>query len=154
LDSQGHSERRGNGEEYIITDGLIVIDGKANSVFTVPISSMPAWARDGWEVVSASNGQLRFLIGGEHPGVMAIGGDGKIVDAKELSGKMSAIGSRAILVTPEGKISETIDAGRTWQDVEPLPGGADSVPRCMPGGCEVGPWYRLGWGRGQESVTR
>jgi hypothetical protein len=45
-----------------------------------------------------------------------------------------------------GSRLETLDAGATWKPIEP-PKGADILEaQCMPIGCRMGLYFRMGWG--------
>lgn len=128
---------------------LVMLDGKTRSVRAIPTTDLPPWATTAirWQAVTASDGKVRFLLEGGRPGILTIDEAGA-VDVRPLTGRLAAIGARGMLVSPDGNLSETIDAGRTWREVEPPPGGADpSMLRCGEGGCTVGPWRRLGWSR-------
>jgi hypothetical protein len=137
------------------SNDLVIVDHGAGRVRRIPVGSLPAWAAGGidWEALTIESGTLRFLIssGRARPGVIEIGGDDS-VHAQLFDGQFSAVGSRALQLTSEGKLLETLDAGHTFHEVEPPPGG---VPRpavddfgCREAGCILGPWYRAGWGGG------
>jgi hypothetical protein len=119
---------------------------------------MPAWVEDSidWSALTIESGTLRFLISSQHAsGVFEIGADDS-VHAQPLDGHMSvASGSRALQLTADGKLRETLDAGHTFHEVQPPPGGAPrpEVDRlaCRETGCILGPWYRLGWGGGAHT---
>jgi hypothetical protein len=127
---------------------LLFADGRAKIVRAIPRGDISARAMSllGWNAVSVRDGRLVFLLAGTSPGIMTIDPAGKITE-RPLTGNLAAVGKRGLLVSPDGKITETSDAGTTWHDVDPPPGGAalDWVA-CNQGGCTVGPWNRLGWG--------
>ena len=59
-----------------------------------------------------------------------------------------AAGPCALAAGDDGRLWETIDAGRRWVEVEPPPGGVGAgTPRwtCSPVGCAMGSFARLGW---------
>jgi hypothetical protein len=130
------------------TDDLIIVDGRANDVTRIPRAEVPALDPKAlWETsFTVIHGEPHFLFPGERPGVLIRRRDGGL-DARTLTGHMASIGRRALLVTEDGALRETLDGGETFHDVPSPPGGADPTPlECEEGGCLVGPWLRLGWG--------
>ncbi len=107
------------------------------------------WAADGirWDALTVDKGTLRFLIAGSAPGVLEIHAD-DTVRTKRLQGRLAAAGSRAWLVGREGTVQETLDAGKSFHEIVPPPGGAPQkgLARCVATGCTLGPWHRVGWG--------
>jgi len=74
-----------------------------------------------------------------------VGLDGKFVTTCT-QGTVSAVGRLGLLQKGPGEIYETLDAGSSWRRLD-LPTGFDgSVFGCSPIGCDLGPYYRLGWG--------
>ncbi len=129
---------------------LIVIDGHAKKVRRIAKSAIPAWASHGirWDALSIHEGVLRFLIeGDESTGVLELRPNDEIV-AESLSGRLRANGARALLVAKDGTMKETLDAGKTFHDIVPPPGGAPQSGffRCVETGCSLGPWHRVGFG--------
>lgn len=127
---------------------LVIIDGKKKTIRRVKKSDIPKWAADGlrWDEMTISGGNVRFLIGQKSSGVLELRADGT-VDAKPMDGRLSAVGARGLFLGRDGTLKETLDAGATFHDVPPPPGGADPERmQCVEGGCTVGPWHRLGWG--------
>ncbi len=131
---------------------LVIVDSGSKSVRRVAKSNLPAWAGGGvdWHALGIEKDTLRFLISSQHaePGVVEIRSDDS-VDAKRFGGRMSAEGPRALRIGEDGKLSETTDAGHSFHEVEPPPGGVSGSKRdlfaCRETGCIIGPWYRLGW---------
>lgn len=131
-----------------VSDDLILVDGRANAVKRIVRREAPAF--DYRSFLSSSftviDGEVHVLFPGEHPGVLILRRDGR-VDARTLTGHMASVGRRALLVSDDGALRETLDGGETFHDVTPPPGGADRrTLSCEEGGCHVGPWLRLGWG--------
>jgi hypothetical protein len=134
---------------------LIILDGKAQKVRRVPKSSVPPWAENGvdWHSLTIESGTLRFLLSsGSHSkaaGIVQIRPDDTI-EAEQLDGYLSAARGHALQVTKSGKLRETLDAGRTFQEIELPPTGAPRPDHeffgCTETGCMVGPWIRAGWG--------
>lgn len=142
---------------------LVIIDGRANQVRRIVKSAVPSWAGSGvdWHSLAIEAGTLRFMLSNAGPsqaraGIVEIRPDGT-VRASELEGRVSAVGSRALQLTLTGQLRETLDAGRTFQRVAPPPGGVlgagDDFFRCVETGCEIGPWYRVGWGRLKSATS-
>lgn len=134
--------QNGNGD-------LLVAGGRAKTVCSIKKGDLPAWAQIGlrWQSVTSRDGNVRFLVPGNQPGVVTIDPNGK-VDTHALDGRLGAMGARGLLAGPNGKLTETLDAGQTWQDVAPPPGGTDATSlQCEETGCLVGAWLRLGWSR-------
>ena len=135
---------------------LVIVDGKLQRVRRVAKSAMPPWAGSGvdWLALEIEAGTLRFVLssashGPPSAGIVEIRPDDS-VHAAPLAGRVAAVGVRALQLTSDGKLHETVDAGRTFQEVEPPPGGlvaaAGDFLRCVDTGCELGPWCRMGWG--------
>jgi len=128
---------------------LVVVDSRANKVRRIDKGSLPKWASEGirWGALGIEDGTLRFLIAGDSPGVLEIRADDSI-QAERLQGRMASVGSRALLITAQGGLRETLDGGRSFHDVAPPPGGAPDSGffRCVAAGCSLGPWHRVGWG--------
>jgi hypothetical protein len=128
---------------------LIVNDSRAGKVRRIDRSQLPEWGKRGirWDSLQIRQGTLRFLISGDEPGILEIRPDDQIVTTP-LSGRMAAAGQRALLITPDGKLRETLDGGGSFHDVLPPPGGApdDGFFLCLATGCSLGVWHRIGWG--------
>jgi hypothetical protein len=134
---------------------LVIVDGRQQRVRRVAKSAMPPWAGSGvdWLALEIEGGTLRFVLsnashGPPSAGIVEIRADDSI-HAEPLAGRVSAVGVRALQLTAEGKLRETVDGGRTFHEVAPPPGGLASAAgpflRCVDTGCELGPWCRLGW---------
>ncbi|MBW2529312.1 MAG: hypothetical protein JRI23_34365 [Deltaproteobacteria bacterium] len=161
------ASQEGQGYAFGWLDGggdLVIVDGRVGRVRRVPNSAMPPWADGGvdWSTLSIEDGTLRFLLSNAGPsrsaaGIVEIRPD-DTVRAVPLAGRLAAIGGRGLLLTPLGELRETLDGGRTFQPVAPPPGGvlADDGDfiRCVETGCEIGPWYRIGWGRLKAADVR
>jgi hypothetical protein len=78
----------------------------------VPKRELPAWTEGAirWDAVTMIDDELRLLVPGLHPGLVVVHASGR-VEATAFAGAMSATSSRALLVTPEGELRETLDAG-------------------------------------------
>ncbi len=128
---------------------LIVSDSRAKKVRSIDKSKFPKWAADGirWDSLTIEAGTLRFLLGGKTAGVLEILPDDS-VKARKLGGRMASNHGRALLITEQGQLQETLDAGRSFHEIAPPPGGAPKSGffRCVEGGCSLGPWHRVGWG--------
>jgi hypothetical protein len=131
---------------------LVVIDSKQKKVRRVAKSKIPSWAASGirWQALSIVEDKLRFFIQGkgvETIGILEIRPDDSL-DAKQMKGRLAAIGKRALLITDHGTLEETLDAGVTFHEVPLPPGGApeSGTFQCVETGCSVGPWKRVGWG--------
>lgn len=136
---------------------LVIVDAKQSKVRTLPQSRVPTWAGAGvdWRALTIEPEALRFVLGdakGTRPtsGIVEIHSDGRVT-AEALAGRIAAHGSRALQVTPDGKLRETLDAGKTFTEIDPPPGGPPSGSDtfvCHETGCKLGPWNRAGWSAG------
>lgn len=128
---------------------LVIVDGKKKAIRRIKKTDIPKWAADGlrWDEMTIRDGNVRFLISQKSSGVVELRADGTVV-ATPLDGHLSAVGGKGLLVGRDGSLKETLDAGVSFHDITPPPGGADPEHiGCVEGGCTVGPWHRLGWGR-------
>ena len=100
-----------------------------------------------FRATTVSGGRMRILVEGDHPGLLTIDASGR-VEGQALEGHLGAVGPRALLLAPDGKPRETLDAGETWEVVESPDLDPRTQVRCInDAGCELRPWFRLGWGR-------
>jgi hypothetical protein len=132
---------------------LIVLVADTDRVLRV---DLPEFEQKGlrYDQVSVDDaGTVRFLTG---PSKMGRGSSGVVrvttsgatahVAAQTLPGRVYAAGRLGIMVLPDGSMRETLDGGDSFHDVEAPPGGVTSWVRCMETGCDLGAWYRVGWG--------
>jgi len=138
------------------TDTMVIIDGATQTVRKVQTGTEenPKVFVD-WDSVTIESGTIRFLarpkLSNNQAPISDIFADNSVhVDL--LDGMLGLSGPRALRVTPGGKLFETLDAGKSFHELEPPPGGVPDVRDAMFGchetGCIVGPWYRVGWSKG------
>ena len=135
------------------TDILVIIDGATRTVRQVHTGGPehPTVFVD-WDSVTIESGTIRFLASfklGEGQAPISDIFANNTVHVDRLTGAFAPVGPRALRVTPDGKLLETLDAGKSFREIEPPPGGVpdvrESVFGCYETGCIVGPWYRVGW---------
>jgi hypothetical protein len=136
-------------------DGSTLVVLVAGTDRVLPVD-LPEFARDGLrfnQLTVDDTGTLRFLLslsksGRGSSGVLRVttGGAKAKVAAQALPGRLYGAGHLGLLVLPDGTMQETLDGGDSFHDVEAPPGGVNSWGRCMETGCDLGAWYRVGWG--------
>jgi len=137
------------------TDILVIIDGANRTVRQVHTGEPKhRTVFVDWGSVTIASGTIRFLASsklseGQAPISDIFANDTVHVD--RLTGAFASTGPRALRVAPDGKLLETLDAGKSFREIEPPPGGVpdvrESVFGCYETGCIVGPWYRIGWSK-------
>ena len=87
------------------------------------------------------------LAGGT--GAIEIGLDGSLQTSPFTFERVASAGPVALARTREGRVWQTLDRGTTWSEVAAppamRPGGWLDVHACSIVGCDLGPWYRIGW---------
>jgi hypothetical protein len=146
------ASREGNIYGFGWEDGggdLLVVDLAQSKVRRLAKASFPKAAVGGirWDGLSVEGGTLRFVLASG--GVLEIRPNDAMT-LIPLDGKVAAAGARCLQLTPDGRLRESLDAGRTFHEVPPPPGGLPggkrgAMVRCFETGCEIGPWYRSGW---------
>jgi hypothetical protein len=140
---------------------LVIVDGASAKVRHIPTSRIgqPPVNVD-WYSVTIESGTIRFLVsnnlGRGKAEITEILPDDS-VRTQVLDGWLAPLGPRALHATRDGKLYETLDAGKSFHEVEPPPGGmpdlADGSFGCWEAGCFVGPWQRVGWGVASPSFS-
>ncbi len=127
---------------------LVIVDPLGGRVRRIERGSLPE-STVRLDSLTTEDGTLRLLVSGETPGVLEIRTDDTI-QFRQLRGRLSNFGERAVLITEHQELRETFDGGATFHDVSPPPGGMPGGEsfRCVATGCSFGPWHRVGWGPG------
>jgi hypothetical protein len=124
------------------TDDVTIFDGANGRIRKVRLEgAASSWSSKEIDV----DGEVIRVLGADDE--LHIGPD-DVARTKKRDRRIAVHGKRGLRSNPDGTLVETDDGGRTWHPVDPPP---DRLPldrvRCGSGGCEVGPWLRLGWSR-------
>jgi hypothetical protein len=82
-------------------------------------------------------------------GAIEVGLDGSLQTSPFTFERVASAGPIALARTREGRVWQTLDRGTTWSEVAAppamRPGGYLDPHACSLIGCDLGPWYRIGW---------
>lgn len=81
-----------------------------------------------------------------HGGSVAISREGRLTRSP-YAFEVVAAGASALGRSKDGRLYQSTDHGVSWVEIAPPPTGAESLElaACTSAGCDLGPYYRVGW---------